>query len=104
MAKLITVYWRDIPAQVIARQGRNTAKFPLAERFQVAIDRAAMRAGKGGSEAYLEEWRRESTQCGGDLEAAARARVEELEAAIDDERLAVLVKAKGVDPGRNEEE
>ena len=45
MAKLITVYWRDIPAQVIAKRGRETAKVQLSERFQKAIHRPAMRAG-----------------------------------------------------------
>ena len=46
MAQLIKMYWRDIPAQVIAKRGRKTAKVMLASRFQEAIDRAAMRAGK----------------------------------------------------------
>lgn len=95
MAKLITVFWRDIPAQVIARKGRDTVKFPLSERFQEAIDRAAMRAGKGGTDAYLEEWRRESTEISGELETAARTRVNELEEAYDDERLTALIRGKG---------
>ncbi len=35
MAKLITIYWRDIPAQVMARRGRTTAfKKALYPRFQ----------------------------------------------------------------------
>lgn len=96
MAKLITVYWRDIPAQVIARQGRQTVKAQLAERFQEAIDRAAMRAGKGSTDAYLEEWRRESAECSGDLDAAVQARVDELEASFDDERLTAMIRAKGL--------
>ena len=44
MAKLITVYWRDIPSQVMVRVGRDTSKVMLSQRFQEAIDRAAMRA------------------------------------------------------------
>jgi CRISPR/Cas system CSM-associated protein Csm3 (group 7 of RAMP superfamily) len=44
MAQLIVVYWRDIPAQVIVKRGRVTAKRQLTERFEKAIDRAAMRA------------------------------------------------------------
>ena len=71
MAKLITVYWRDIPSQVIAKKGRSTSKVQLSQRFQEAIDRAAMRAGKGSSDAYLSEWRREASTCGEDLETAA---------------------------------
>ena len=73
MAKLITVYWRDIPSQVIAKKGRTTSKVQLSHRFQEAIDRAAMRAGKGSSDAYLSEWRREASTCSDDLEEAARA-------------------------------
>lgn len=97
MAKLITVYWRDIPSQVIARKGRETAfKVPLSQRFQEAIDRAAMRAGKGSSDAYIEEWRRESAECAGDLREAADAAAAGLEAAFDDQRLERMVKAGGV--------
>ncbi|MDX1515137.1 MAG: virulence factor [Gammaproteobacteria bacterium] len=95
MAKLITVYWRDIPSQVIAKRGRDTAKVPLAERFQVAIDRAAMRAGKGSSDLYIEEWRRESRACSNDLEAEARAEAAKLESAFDDAQLERMVKAGG---------
>ena len=73
MAKLITIYWRDIPSQIVAKSGRRSAKVRLANRFQDAIDRAAMRAGKGSSDAYLSEWRRDSRNCSDDLEAEAQA-------------------------------
>ena len=96
MSKLITVYWRDIPSQVIARAGRRTlAREALSERFQKAIDRAAMRAGKGGSEAYVEAWRRVARECQGDPVAAARAAAEGLERDYDDQRLERLIKAGG---------
>ena len=98
-AKLITVYWRDIPAQVIARRGRINTKVVLSERFHTAIDRAAMRAGKGSSDKYLEEWRRVSKPCGGDVEEVMRVEAARLEAAFSDERLEAMVKAGGVDPG-----
>ena len=91
----ITMYWRDIPAQVIAKQGRKTAKAMLSQRFQEAIDRAAMRAGKGSSDAYMEDWRREYSDCSGDLQAEATAAAQVLEGAFSDEQLEVLVKAKG---------
>lgn len=96
-ARLIVVYWRDIPAQVIAKRGRETAKVQLAERFQVAIDRAAMRAGKGSSDKYLEDWRRAPRRCGDDLEGEASAEAARLEAGFDDETLERVVKAGGVD-------
>ena len=44
--KKILIYWRDIPAQVIVQRGRKREKAQLSPRFQKAIDRAAMRAGK----------------------------------------------------------
>jgi hypothetical protein len=96
MAKLIRMYWRDIPAQVIAKQGRKTAKVMLSSRFQEAIDRAAMRAGKGSSDAYMEDWRREYEDMDGDLQSAAAAAAEVFEAAFDDAQLERLVKAHGV--------
>ena len=42
---MIVISWRDIPAQVVVKSGRETAKVQLALRFQEAVDRAAMRAG-----------------------------------------------------------
>ena len=97
MAKLITVFWRDIPSQVMARKGRDTRKIPLSERFQEAIDRAAMRAGKGSSDAYMSEWRRETVSCDdADLEATVQAKAQELEAEFSEEDLLALIRAKGV--------
>lgn len=98
MGKLISVYWRDIPAQVIAKAGRNSAKVQLPERFQVAIDRAAMRAGKGSSEHYLADWRRETRDCNGDLQAAAEAEAARLVALFPDDVLERLVKIGGRSP------
>lgn len=98
MAKLITVYWRDIPAQVIAKAGRASAKVQLPQRFQIAIDRAAMRAGKGASDKYLDDWRRDTRSCDGDLEAAARAEAERLEAAFPEAVLERMIKAGGKRP------
>ncbi|HEY5738286.1 MAG TPA: virulence factor [Gammaproteobacteria bacterium] len=97
MAKLTTVYWRDIPAQVIAKERRDTAKAVLGERFAEAIDRAAMRAKMAGTDAYLEQWRREVVNCGGDLQAAVDTAAAELEQAFDDARLQALVENGGLD-------
>jgi len=70
MASLTILYWRDIPAQVIAKAGRKTAKRQLPERFEQAIDRAAMRAKLTGTDAYLEQWRKsEPRPCADDLDA-----------------------------------
>jgi len=95
VGKLITVYWRDIPAQVIAKRGREAAKVQLSERFQVAIDRAAMRAGKGSSDQYLEDWRRVTRACSNDLATAAREEADTLEDRFSDDLLERFVKASG---------
>jgi len=99
MASLIIISWRDIPAQVIVKRGRETAKVQLSARFQEAVDRAAMRAGKGSSEAYLADWKRsEPRPCGEDLPAAAAAEAERIEARFSDEDLEKLIRAKGLAP------
>ena len=81
----------------MSRKGRETSKILLSERFQDAIDRAAMRAGKGASDAYMSEWRRDAVPCGDDdLEAVVKARADELETGFSDEDLLALVRAKGI--------
>ena len=102
MAKLISIYWRDIPAQVVGRQGRENFKKELEPRFAKAIDRAAMRAGRGSSDAYLADWRRETESVSGDLEKIVAERVAQLEAEFDDEFLEKVVKAGGQVPQKQE--
>ncbi len=95
MPELTVISWRDIPAQVTAGKGRHAARAELSERFQEAIDAAAMRAGLIGTDAYLEEWRREARPCGDDLEAEVAAAALQLEREYTDERLERLVRATG---------
>jgi hypothetical protein len=97
VANLIVISWRDIPAQVIAKRGRETVKVQLAARFQEAVDRAAMRAGKGSSDAYLADWRRTPRSCGDDLNAEAAAEAARLDALYTDEDLERVIRAKGID-------
>ena len=98
MAQLTVVYWRDIPAQVIVKKGRDSAKIQLTERFEKAIDRAAMRANLRDTDAYLGQWRRaDPVACGDDMEAEAETAAARLEAEFPDERLADLVRAGGLD-------
>ena len=100
MASLIIISWRDIPAQVIVKQGRETAKVQLTHRFQEAVDRAAMRAGKGGSAAYLADWKRSDPRpVSGDLNAIAQAEAARLEAHYTDEDLEKLIRAHGLASG-----
>ena len=99
MARLISIYWRDIPAQVIGREARRKVKRELDPRFARAIDRAAMRAGRGSSDAYLADWRRETETVSGDLEALVAARVRELEERFAKGYLEKVVKAGGLAEG-----
>lgn len=95
MPRLITVFWRDIPAQVIAKERRQAEKRELSERFASAIDAAAMRAGLSGTDAYLEQWRRVSAPCGDDLEAVVEEAASRLEHAYDKDRLQSLIRQHG---------
>lgn len=99
MAQKFILYWRDIPTQVIVRQGRVSEKRELPERFILAVDAAAMRAGLRESDGYLGEWRRGAPEpCGDDMKAEADAALAALEAAYDPERLAALVHNGGAAP------
>ena len=95
MAKLITLYWREIPARVIAKKGRRRVKVQLRPRFQRAINRAAMRAGKGRSDVYLSDWRREITTCGDDLDVEAQTWAHRLEEQFTNDDLLALIRAHG---------
>ncbi len=97
MIKKICVYWRDIPSQVIVQRGRQREKSMLSSRFQEAIDRAAMRAGKGSSDAYIAEWRRETSRCDadGELRQIAEREVVRLESEFSDDRLDALIRNHG---------
>ncbi len=96
MATLTTVFWRDIPAQVIAKAGRTNAKQELSLRFTEAIDMAAMRDGATETDDYLADWRRgEPVTCGDNLEAEAEAAAAKLEADYPKHRLAQLAKSAG---------
>jgi Virulence factor len=95
MAQLIVIWWRDIPAQVMAKQGRDTAKVQLSPRFQEAIDLAATRVGLIGTDEYLDQWHRDSAPCGDDLEAEAASAAHRLEQTYGDSLLETLVRSGG---------
>jgi cvfA/B/C family virulence factor len=82
---------------VTAKEGRRTARVQLDDRFQEAVDAAAMRAGLIGTDAYLAEWRRETRPCGDDLDAEVAAEVERLSTAYGDDELERLVGQNGED-------
>lgn len=97
----ILLRWRDIPSQIIVRQGRKRGRARLSGRFQNAIDRAAMRAKKRDADAYLSEWVREplklkAEDATADLQEAAERLAVRIEAAYSDERLSALVRNHGL--------
>ena len=96
MAKSTIIFWRDIPSQVVVKQGRTSAKVQLSKRFMEAIDKAAMRAGRQGSKEYLEDWRREIETCLGDPKTVANTIAQELEQKYSDDILKAMVKNKGL--------
>ena len=99
MPEITIVQWRDIPAQVIVGAGRRAAKAALPERFEQAIDRAAMRGGARDTDAYLADWRKvPSGPAEGDPAEAARAAAERIEAAYDAARLRALIDNHGREP------
>ncbi len=96
-AQLVTIYWRDIPAQVTAQQGRNREKALLDARFQHAIDRAAMVAGMDDTDAYVAQWRRETVECRVDLAPAVAVEAARLDESYPDDRLERLVRSGGAE-------
>ncbi len=93
----IVMYWRDIPSLVTIKQKREKGKAMLPERFQKAIDRAAMRAGKGDSDLYIAEWRREVSdiESSGSLQEMADREMAIIDASISDELLNQMAKNNG---------
>lgn len=98
MATLVTIWWRDIPMQVIAREGRRSAKRVLNKRFQFAVDKAAMNAGKKAYGDYIEEMRRAERDCGPDIEAEVDAEMHRLEKTYTKEVLHALIASGGEGP------
>ena len=96
MADLVIVYWRDIPAQVLVGRGRKAEKRQLSERFEQAIDRAAMKSGAAETDDYLAEWRKsEPVTVEGDAEQIATEWAAKLEVEYPKERLMSLIDNNG---------
>ena len=96
MPDVTIVYWRDIPAQVIVGKGRRGTKRVLNERFEQAIDRAAMKTGAAGTDEYLAEWRKaDPFAVEGDPEQVANDTVTRIEAEYDKEKIKALIANDG---------
>lgn len=99
MPDVTIVYWRDIPAQVIVGKGRKGAKAPLPERFEQAIDRAAMKVGAEDTDAYLAEWRKaEPFEVDGDPAEIAQAQAAHIDTVYDQEKIKSLIANDGWEP------
>jgi hypothetical protein len=88
--------WRDLPSLVVARDGDQVTKVPLPQRFQEAIDEAAMRLGETSSDAYLDGWRRSdwATAPGAPADVAA-AVAAQLETDWPDDAVTALLDGLG---------
>lgn len=96
MSEYQVTYWREIPSMVVAREGDETARAQLAQRFQEAIDEAAMRVGAADADAYMDGWRKgEWTPTEGTPTEVADRVTSELEAELGEERLAALLDELG---------
>ena len=96
MPDVTIVYWRDIPAQVIVGKGRRGAKVQLPERFEQAIDRAAMKVGAADTDAYLSEWWKAAPYpVEGEPNDVATAEAARLEAEYDQAKIKTLIENDG---------
>lgn len=96
MPSVTIVYWRDIPAQVIVGKGRRGHKVQLEERFEQAIDRAAMKVGAKDADAYLADWRKAPPyEVEGDAQEVAKAEAARLEAEYDQDKIKALIANDG---------
>lgn len=88
--ELIVIYWRDIPAQVNAQEGRDRHQVVLGGKFQRAIDRAKRKAQIYTADEEVAQWRRESRPISGDLATEAQAAADAIEHEYRRDRLGVL--------------
>jgi Virulence factor len=98
MSNATIIYWREIPTQIVVGSGREAVRRVLSERFQVAVDKAAMVDRASGEDEYLEDWRRVPTEVDAtDPEAAADALAAEIELEYTTTRLADLARHGGIE-------
>ena len=100
MAELTVIRWRDIPMQVLARGERGeSARALLPDRFQEAVDAAAMVAGLIGSDDYTAQMRMDTRPCGDDLQHEVDGETVRLLSDWDDDLLKATIRAGGVQGG-----
>ena len=96
MAELTIITWRDIPMQIVVRDDAGaSARRLLPEKFQEAVDAAAMVAGLIGSDDYTEQMSMNRSAVGEDLEAEAQAAEDAVLAEWTEDALKVAIRAGG---------
>jgi hypothetical protein len=100
VAGLTLIKWRDIPMQIVVRDdaGRSARRL-LPERFQEAVDAAAMVAGLIGSDDYTEQMAMERSDVSDDLEAEAQAAEDAVLQEWTEDVLKVAIRAGGYKGG-----
>lgn len=96
-AEVVTIFWRDIPAQVNGQAGRDRHQVMLSSKFQRAIDRAKRKAKIYTAEEDVAQWHRTSAPCDDPtgVATAAEAEAARLEADYSSEYLGRLAYAGG---------
>ncbi|MCP4336175.1 MAG: hypothetical protein GY785_26325 [Gammaproteobacteria bacterium] len=101
MGKLKIVYWRDIPGQVVIREGRRSTRLRLPPRFMKAIERAGYRLKKKQQDAMFEPWHDVTQPFEGDIKDQAKHLVQQLDELYTGEVLETLIRGSGVDETRS---
>jgi Virulence factor len=97
---IITIWWRDIPAQVNGQAGVQREQAILPWRFQWAIECAAKKADLTDVHEFTKQWRRSEVPWDGNLDelaAGTQAAAASLDDAYDQGRLEVLVLSGGAE-------
>lgn len=84
MARYMVTSWQNIPSMVEARDDVGRHKVQLSARFQELIDHVAMRSKLAGTDAYLQQWKKQAgRQRDGSAQQVAQSVADELEARFD---------------------
>ena len=99
--QLTIIFWRDIPAQVKARHGRERASAALPDRFMISVDAAATRAGRTSTDDYIAEWREETRSCDADLHSEVQAEARRITESYPSELIRGYVRNNGWAPSES---
>ena len=96
MGELTVIRWRDIPMQVVGKSSASSSRTLLPERFQEAVDAAAMVAGLIGADDYTGQMHMDRRPCGDDIEAEVESETRRLEAEWTEGLLRAVIRTGGV--------